>query len=349
MTRDHSSDVIARVVAAITGQSTETITQAFARAMEVDRANGAATDDEMRHLVDMVGTRLGLAPAVSDDEAIAHRAALAGTIGRTAMTSSAVNAWSHVLRHTPEHVPEVDRDPVVVPLLPPAQMEMWKTLVLLEQTHQPWVLVGGQMTILHCWENGVAPPRTTDDGDVVVGVWTRRDAFAQTSRLLRNRDFVEVTTPSGYGYRYRRGETIIDVLLPEGLERQTTYPLTSSGHPGLSVGGGNQALARAERLPVTVEGSSGHIRRPTLLGSIIVKAHAYVVDSRDPGRHAQDLVTLATIALINPRGVLQPARTNDRKPVRAALRRMTMDHPAWRTSDDAAGAAALLSRLAGAG
>jgi hypothetical protein len=224
---------------------------------------------------------------------------------------------------------------------------MWLTLLDLEALDQPWVLVGGQMAMLHCLENGVALTRATDDGDVVVGVWTRRDALHKTSRFLRDQGFEEVKTEDGYGYRFKRGErTVIDVLLPEGLDRQRDYPMTVSGRPGFSTEGGNQALARAERVPVVVEDHSGYIRRPTLLGSIVAKANAYVTDSREIERHAEDIVTLTEIALRDPRAVLSRARPADRRPVRRFLRGKTADHAYFRGTSDPAATFEFLSRLA---
>ena len=191
--------------------------------------------------------------------------------GTVVLTKCDLHAWDQLLRHAPEYVPTIDRDPVVLPVLPDYQTEMWTTLLDLERLGRPWVLVGGQMTLLHCLENGVSPSRSTDDADVVVGVWTRRDALRRTSAFLQDHAFVEDQTNDGYGYRFRRGRTVIDVLVPEGLERQRDYPRTTAGHPGFAARGGNQALIRAERVPVVVAGSSGYLRRPNLLGSIVVK------------------------------------------------------------------------------
>ena len=67
-----------------------------------------------------------------------------------------------------------------------------------------------------------------------------------------------------------RGRTVIDVMIPEGLDRQRTYPKT-------------------------VGGRIGYVRRPTLLGALVVKARASVVDNRDPQRHVQDLIALAQV------------------------------------------------------
>ncbi len=100
---------------------------------------------------------------------------------------------------------------------------------------------------------------------------------------------VLLETSDGFGYRYTRGDTILDPLVPEGLERQRTQPLTTSrNRPALPIDGGNQALLRVERLPVHVGGRSGHVRRPTLLGALVLKAAAFVTDSRDPEHRPSD-------------------------------------------------------------
>lgn len=336
-------------IAAITGQSSTDADAAFHEAKREHPDEHHATPEDVQRALDLLSTRLGLAPAVDPEEATAHREALATLVGDDPadVTRSDLYAWTRMLRHTPEHVPTLDRPTVVLPPLPPQQAEMWKTLLDLEAAQsQPWVLVGGQMTMLHCLENDYPATRATDDGDVVVGVWTRRDALIATSQFLRARDFEEVRTNDGLGYRYKRDETVIDVMLPEGLERQRTYPKTTSGRRGFATEGGRQALARAERVPIQIDGTPGHVRRPTLLGAIVAKAHAYIVDSRDPERHAQDLVALASIALRDPRATLQQATPGDRKPVRRALRSLPAGHRLYRVSDDPAAAHAFLTRLA---
>lgn len=96
-----------------------------------------------------------------------------------------------------------------------------------------------------------------------------------TALYLTGKGFDEAKTGDGYGYRFTRGKTAIDVMLPEGLDRQDRYPTTASGRPGLSADGGNQALTRAERLPVNIGGRVGHVRRPTLLGAHLYRVHVY--------------------------------------------------------------------------
>lgn len=206
------------------------------------------------------------------------------------------------------------------------------------------VLVGRQMTALHLAEHGRTAHRPTDDGDMVVGVWTRRDALRSTTNYLTSNGFTDRTTSDGYGYRFVRGK--IDVMIPEGLDRQRRYPTTGSGRPGLSADGGNQALTRAERLPIRVNDQMGYVCRPTLLGAIVAKARAWVVDRRDPERHAQDLIALAEVALRDARAIISQTRPDDLRAVRAALRGLPTDHRLWRAADDAAATRNLLNRLA---
>ncbi|MEB3069558.1 hypothetical protein [[Mycobacterium] vasticus] len=252
-----------------------------------------------------------------------------------------------MLRSTPEKVPTIERDPVVLPPMPEHQEAMWATLMDFEETDPPpWVLVGGQMSTLHLVEHSITTHRPTDDGDVVVGVWTRRDALNSATAYLMDNGFTESLTSDGYGYRLVRGKTTIDVMVPEGLDRQQRYPKTSSGRPGLQADGANQALTRAERVPVNLIGRVGYIRRPSLLGALVAKARAWIVDSRNPERHAQDLVALAGVALGDPRAVISQARPDDRRAIRAALRHLPVDSRPVRGAEDPVAVHALLTRLA---
>lgn len=340
-------NAILEALAAVTGQSPSDIEAAFVNARE-ETDQRRAEDVDTPALIDHLKTRLGLAPAVDPGQAFALGTALEAARGAedSNLTPGDLAAWDRVLRHTAEHIPTLDRDPVALPPMPEYQNRMWETLLRLDEVGHPWVLVGGQMTMLHCLENGFARSRPTDDGDLVVGVWTRRDALLGTSRYLRANGFNEVKTTDGYGYRFECDDAVIDVLLPEGLGRQHEHPTTTSGRRGLSADGGNQALTRAERVPVIMASFSGHIRRPNLLGAIVVKAHAYVADSRDKGRHAEDIVALAEIALQDPRAVLQHARPHDRVPVRCFLRDKKPTDEIFRRANDPEATFRILARLA---
>jgi hypothetical protein len=226
----------------------------------------------------------------------------------------------------------LQREPVRLPTLGAAQEAAWHVLLDLDELHdEPWVLVGGQMTMIHGLEYGIDSYRTTDDGDVVLGVWTRRDALKTTSRFLQVRGFQEVETHDRFGYRYARGDTMMDLLLPEGLERQRKQPITATGRPGLAIEGGNQALLRAQRLPVRIGARVGYVRRPSILGALLVKAAALSTDNRTLDRHREDLALLGQVALMTGFRLLDiEATPHDRKRLRSALDGMPRDHPVWR-------------------
>lgn len=64
----------------------------------------------------------------------------------------------------------LQREAVRLPTLGAAQEAAWHVLLDLDELHdEPWVLIGGQITMIHCLENGIDTYRTTDDGDVVLG------------------------------------------------------------------------------------------------------------------------------------------------------------------------------------
>jgi hypothetical protein len=114
----------------------------------------------------------------------------------------------------------------------------------------------------------------------------------------------------------------------------------------LGAEGGNQALTRAQRVPITLGGRHGYVRRPTLLGSLVAKAHAWTVDSREPERHLQDLINLTGLALLDPRAVLSQIRPDDSRAVRVALRGFTPEHRRVRAADDPEGVYTFLTRMA---
>ena len=336
-------------IAAITGQSLSSATEIFrtARASRPDEAPADAADVE--RAVDRLCTRVGLAPALMHDDRDHHIRALRELIADNtpAVTRGDLSTWEELLRSTPEKIPTVLREPVELPDMPEYQHAMWTTLLDFEETDPPpWVLVGGQMTALQLVEHGSPAHRPTDDGDLVVGVWTRRDALRGTTTYLTGRGFAEQSTSDGFGYRFTRGRTTIDVMIPEGFDRQRRYPTTGSGRRGLQADGGNQALTRAERLPIRLDDRVGYVRRPTLLGSLVAKARAWTVDLRDPERHAQDLIAMSEVALRDPRAVIGQARPDDRRAVRAALRALPADHRLWRAAEDPAATYALLERMA---
>jgi hypothetical protein len=166
--------------------------------------------------------------------------------------------------------------------------------------------------------------------------------------LLTERGFTEDVTGDGYGYRYRRDTASIDLLLPEDFGRQQRIPTTTTGRRGVEMPGGNQALIRSERLPVRLGDRTGMVRRPNLLGALVAKSVASVVDSRDPDRHREDIAVLGQIALAGGefRAMRRMSRGKDRKRLRDALARMPDPHPAWRQISERQEVRQALIRLA---
>ena len=169
-------------------------------------------------------------------------------------------------------------------------------------------------------------------------MWSHRDAVRSIGRWLQEaHGFGLIETSDGFGYRYTRGDTVLDLLVPEGLDRQRTQPPTTSrARAPLPIDGGNQALLRVERVPVQVGPRSGHVRRPTLLGALVLKAAAFIADSRDAQRHAQDISLLMEAALVSGslRGMDAQATPHDRKRLRDALRHLPQDHSIWRARSE---------------
>lgn len=121
------------------------------------------------------------------------------------------------------------------------------------------------------------------------------------------------------------------------MERQSRVARTGSGRPGFGADGGNQALTRAQRVPVVVDGRHGYVRRPTLSGRLVAEARAWTVDSRDRERHLQDLISLAAVALHDPRAVLSQTRPDDSRAMRVAMRGFDAHHRRVRAAEDPEG------------
>ena len=81
-------------------------------------------------------------------------------------------------------------------------------------------------------------------------------------------------------------------------------------------------------------------------GASAAKAHARIADGRNPERHAQDLIALAGVALLDPRAVITQARPDDRRLVRRVLRGLPLGYRLLRSTDGSEAVHAFLTRLA---
>ncbi len=159
-----------------------------------------------------------------------------------------------------------------------------------------WVLIGGQMTLLHTLGNPSAAPRATTDIDLVVDLRVRPDGLARVHRVLTEAGFEQqVAVGTGVGHRYaNEAGACFDVLAPYGLGDR--HRLSLGIARTLPSQGGSRALARRQDIEVTYGDRSAVIKVADPVGGAVVKAAAlyagYGTAIPDLQRHLQDLETL---------------------------------------------------------
>jgi hypothetical protein len=147
-----------------------------------------------------------------------------------------------------------------------------------------WTLIGGLMVQLHAVERGITDVRPTADVDIL-GQARPQGSLSAIEAALRREGF-ELVGPDldGYAHRYERDGLVVDVLAPDGIKPP---PRLGGGRKAVGVPGGSQALSRSETVTVTVKGRSFELRRPTLLGALLIKARSLMAHS-DPETQRED-------------------------------------------------------------
>ncbi len=188
-------------------------------------------------------------------------------------------------------------DPIVMPAMSQAQTDGWHTLFdLAQRIPNGWTLVGGQMVHLHCTERGASPIRPTEDADTVLDVRAMPDLLSTFTQALLDLGFTPHTSGEGLQHRWTRERTQVDVLLPDGISEQVAARIGAGGAPTLSTPGGTQALHRSASVSVTVAGRTGEVRRPNLVGAMVMKAAAHTVpEGLGRARHRTDFAVLAEL------------------------------------------------------
>jgi hypothetical protein len=191
-------------------------------------------------------------------------------------------------------------EPKVVTIRPLAEdgRQLWSLVLSLAREFGPdreWSLIGGMMVQLHAFEHDDGP-RPTADIDLLGGAKRSPRMTEIMASLLVERG-AEVAEPPrsnpDLGYRFEfEGETV-ELLGPDGLRGD---PKTVGGLSTFQAAGGSQALRRTEVVLVSFEGEEPvPVRRPNLLGAILIKAR--VVVKKRQGKYEsdrQDLVRLLT-------------------------------------------------------
>ncbi|GAB1642814.1 hypothetical protein [Krasilnikovia sp. MM14-A1259] len=140
---------------------------------------------------------------------------------------------------------------------------------------------------------------------------------------------------------------MIDVLLPDGVGERAASRRGATGSPTIPTPGGTQALQRTERVAVSVEGRTGFVRRPDIVGALIMKAAAHTAagDAAE-GRHRHDFTTLAAlVAARDFRGAV--LNRKDRKRLRDMLAATRADPTVMNQLDDAEESLNRVERAAG--
>jgi hypothetical protein len=137
------------------------------------------------------------------------------------------------------------------------------------------MLIGGLMVQAHGMAAGIDVVRPTVDVDMIVLAQLRSDPFGETIQQLRNLGY-EFRPPMGAGpaHRFVREQAQVDVGLPDNLGRSDQRRL--QGRAVLQIDGGYQAAERVTRLEVA--GCPVPMQVPDLLGALILKGAAYMVD-----------------------------------------------------------------------
>ena len=184
----------------------------------------------------------------------------------------------------------------LMPAMDHAQQAAWHSLLdLYELQPDGWTLIGGQLVHLLCAERGYSPQRPTSDADAVVDARVPDVLGAVTSALL-NLDFKPEPSSDEVQHRWRCGDAVLDVLIPEGTGARTEARKSASGFPTIAAPGGTQALRRSEVVAVTVGERTGRVPRPVLLSAMILKSAARL-ETTGTGldRHCHDFAALASV------------------------------------------------------
>ena len=210
---------------------------------------------------------------------------------------------------------------------------LWDVILDLAENLPPmsWELVGGQMVMAHGLAAGRTPTRASHDIDVLGNLITSSKALLTAVAAVRELGFEP--EPSMDGKRLHRfvrtkDNQAIDILAPDhsppGWKPTTVPPLQT-----IQIAGGNQALQRLQVITVTKGGHTSDVPVPSVLGSLILKAAAYQVDSRERERHAADAAFLVSL-ITDPLDLAGQLKGSDRKRLRVLNTLIgSRSHPVW--------------------
>lgn len=206
----------------------------------------------------------------------------------------------------------------------------------------PWVLVGGQMVAILEAEHGARIGFATGDIDAILDVRAVVGITLEATRRLVDAGF-EPETEGARGYRFIRGDAIVDLLAPDNVGARADLR-TVSPERTIEVIGGSQALARARVVEIDTGDGPFRIPIPTLAGAIVIKGRVAEVAQQGREKHERDLARL--LALVPDVVVLRTELTaKERGYLHSHRALLDVGHPAWRRvagADDGAAALAFI-------
>lgn len=217
---------------------------------------------------------------------------------------------------------------ITINALDPDEQRLWQTVAAIAEQlgdDDRWCLVGGLMVALFAMQ-GAQRPRVTTDIDVLANARTRPSGTTWATRRLEEMGatLTEVDGLNGQrGFRFELEDQIIDVLAPDGLGR----PARTAGKlETIQIPGGTQALARIEVVEIVLDGVASRVRRPTLLGALLLKARALPVHAR-PEDQREDIITL--LALVeDPDAMRQSLTQAEGRWLRSIENTLALEDPA---------------------
>ena len=204
----------------------------------------------------------------------------------------------------------------------------------------PWVLVGGQMVAVLEAEHGVGIGFATSDVDAVLDVRASVGVTEEAANRLMEAGF-EPDVGGARGYRFVRGEAIVDLLAPDNLGPRANLRTIPPEHTIEAVGG-TQALARARLIELDTGDGPFRVPIPTLAGAIVIKSRVAALAGQGREKHERDLARL--LALIpDVRALRTDLTARERGYLRKHQVMVDVEHPAWRRVAGAEDGAAALA------
>lgn len=183
--------------------------------------------------------------------------------------------------------------------------------------------------------------RPTNDVDIVLHIETARGTPNATADALESLGYEmkeNVDPRNNVGHRFTRGDTNVDVV---GSGDADFVDVVVADHAAPSIEermrrmdmvkipGGTQALRRTVNYQLEIEKADvTTISVPRPFGALILKAAAYVTDSRDPERHLFDAAVLLA-CIENPIAEREGFAGSDRSRLWVLERELVEGHRAW--------------------